>query len=353
MAKRDMYPKLQAIVAALLFGASAPLAKLLLADIHPVMLAALLYLGCGLGLMVVGLTQSLHGGVRSREAGLALPDIPWLIGAITAGGVAAPIILMVSLKNTPAATASLLLNFEGVATSVIALLIFKEALGKRIWYAIGLITLASVILTWDAQGAWGLSWGAAGVLLACIFWGLDNNFTRNISAKNPLSIVTVKGIAAGSVSLGIALATGGALPPMPILLASLILGFFSYGLSIILFILAMRSLGAARASGFFSSAPFIGAVISLIMFKESPAITFLVAVPFMVAGAALILWEDHRHLHRHEQLQHVHRHSHDDGHHNHQHGENVDEEHSHWHVHPVLEHQHHHMPDIHHRHTHQ
>ncbi len=339
-------------MAALLFGASAPLAKLLLGDIQPVMLAALLYLGCGLGLLTLKLFQKFITKPVPKEAGLSRADFPWLAGAIIAGGVAAPILLMLSLKSTPAATASLLLNFESVATSLIALWAFKEALGKRIWAAIGLITLASIILTWDSNGAWGLSIGAAGVLLACSFWGLDNNLTRNISAKDPLSIVTVKGIVAGSVSLCIALLTGGTFPRPGAFLEALVLGFFSYGISIMLFILAMRSLGAARTSGFFASAPFIGAILSLGLFKEFPPITFLIALPLMLVGTALILWEDHGHWHRHERLAHEHRHSHDDGHHRHSHNESGSEEHSHWHAHEELEHQHSHMPDIHHRHPH-
>jgi drug/metabolite transporter (DMT)-like permease len=352
MLNTDTVPRLQAIMAAILFGASAPLAKMLLGNIQPVMLAALLYLGCGIGLFIFRLLRKFFAGSILKEAGLTPPDIPWLIGAILAGGVAAPIILMFSLKNTSAATASLLLNFEGVATSLIAVLFFKEALGKRVWAAVAIITLASVVLTWDGKEAWGLSVWAAGVLLACIFWGIDNNFTRNISAKDPLSIVSIKGIAAGSVSFIIAMFTGGSIPRFSAVFAALILGFISYGISIILFILAMRSLGAARSSAFFASAPFAGALISLLLYREWPGITFLISLPFMIAGTALILWEDHLHLHKHERFEHEHRHTHDDGHHNHQHNDDGIKEHSHWHVHEEIEHQHAHAPDIHHRHVH-
>jgi len=352
MSKSDSYSKIQAIMAALLFGASAPLAKVLLGDVQPVMLAALLYLGYGAGLLTIRLIQNSVANAAAREASLAKSDLPWLAGAIIAGGVFAPIILMLSLKNTPAATASLLLNFEGVATSLIALLVFKEALGKRLWLAIGLITLASVILTWNSTGAWGLSIGSAGVLLACIFWGLDNNFTRNISAKDPLAIVTVKGIAAGTVSLGIALLSHEMFPHVSAVLQALVLGFFSYGISLVLFILAMRSLGAARTSGFFASAPFIGSIISVLIFREWPGTGFLISLPIMIAGTALIIWEDHVHLHRHARVEHEHRHQHDDGHHDHQHDKAEMEDHSHWHVHEDLEHQHPHSPDIHHRHIH-
>jgi drug/metabolite transporter (DMT)-like permease len=252
-----------------------------------------------------------------KEANLELKDLPWLTGAILAGGLAAPIILMISLKNTPAATASLLLNFEGVSTTVVAAIFFKEALGKRIWSAVGLITFASIILTWDTNGIWGISIGALGVILACAFWGMDNNFTRNISAKDPITIVTVKGIVAGIVSLVIALISGNSIPNLKIIVAALILGFLSYGISIILFIFAMRSLGAARTSAFFGSAPFIGTTISLLLFREWSGVNFILSIPVMIVGAVVILWEDH-----------------------------------HWHVHEELEHDHTHTPDIHHRHLH-
>lgn len=350
---KNLYPKLQALLAAVLFGVSAPLSKLLLNDIEPVLLAALLYLGCGFGLFFAGMIKKKIVKQSEKEASLVKKDVPWLAGAVLAGGVAAPIILMISLKNTPAATASLLLNFEAVATSIIAAAAFKEALGKRVWAAVALITLASIALTWDASGSWGFSAGAAGVMLACFFWGIDNNFTRNISAKNPLIIVTVKGIVAGTVSLVIALSAGDRIPGPGIAAAALVLGFFSYGTSIVLFILSMRSLGAARASAFFGSAPFVGAVVSLILFMEWPGINFIISIPIMIAGAFLILREKHSHAHRHEGIVHEHRHSHDDGHHTHIHEGGQNGEHSHLHVHEEIVHTHPHTPDTFHRHTHQ
>ncbi|NJD03591.1 MAG: DMT family transporter [Ruminiclostridium sp.] len=351
--KNDIiYPKMQAIIAAVLFGSSAPLAKLLTGDIDPVMLAALLYLGCGFGLFIYRGLQKFSAKQPSMEAGLTLKDMPWLAGAILAGGVAAPIILMFSLKNTPAATASLLLNFEGVSTSIIAAVAFREALGKWIWTAVAFITLASVILTWDTKGVWGFSVGAAGVVLSCIFWGMDNNFTRNISAKDPLSIVIIKGIAAGTISLIIALSTGNTIPSLINIFAALVLGFFSYGISIVLFILAMRSLGAARTSAFFGSAPFAGTAISLILFREWPGINYIFSLPVMIAGAVFILWENHLHKHKHERTEHEHRHIHIDLHHIHEHRGDAGKEHSHRHVHEEMNHTHSHTPDIHHRHIH-
>ncbi|HEX2945553.1 MAG TPA: DMT family transporter [Clostridia bacterium] len=349
---KNLYPKLQALLAAVLFGVSAPISKLLLNDVEPVLLASLLYLGCGFGLLIAGMIRKAIIKNIEKEASLVKKDIPWLTVAILAGGVAAPVILMISLKNTPAATASLLLNFEAVATSIIAAAAFKETLGKRVWSAVALITLASIILTWDASGNWGFSAGAAGVILACFFWGIDNNFTRNISAKNPLTIVTIKGIAAGAVSLMIALAAGSSMPGPGTFAAALLLGFISYGTSIVLFILSMRSLGAARASAFFGSAPFVGALISLILFMEQPGFNFVLSIPFMAAGAYLILKENHSHAHRHERIEHEHRHSHDDGHHTHTHEEGQNGEHSHLHVHEEMVHTHAHTPDTFHRHTH-
>jgi len=349
---KTAFPKFQAIMAAVLFGASAPLSKLLLGSIEPVLLAALLYLGSGFGLLSLRLIQSYSIKGASKEARLSSKDLPWLAGAVIAGGVVAPIILMISLDNTPAATASLLLNFEGIATAIIAAVAFKEALGKRIWAAVALISIASIILTLDTTGNWGFSAGAAGIIAACFFWGMDNNFTRNISSKDPITIVTVKGIFAGLISLIIAMFSGNSIPSLNIILAALILGFFSYGISIVLFIFAMRSLGAARTSTFFGSAPFIGTVISLLLFKEWPGANFIFSVPIMIVGAVFLLWEDHTHRHKHNKFEHDHRHAHDDEHHVHRHGTEECKEHAHFHLHKELEHEHSHTPDIHHRHSH-
>ena len=180
---------------------------------------------------------------KEAEAGIKPPDIKWLAGAIIAGGVLAPIVLMVSLQNTSASTASLLLNFEGVGTTLIALLFFKEAIGRRAWTAIIVITLASIFLSTDFQSGFGLSLGALGIILACVLWGVDNNFTRNISGKDPLAIVAWKGLVAGTFSFFLALFLGNPFPSVKIILGTLILGFVSYGLSTMLFIRSMRGLG--------------------------------------------------------------------------------------------------------------
>ena len=342
----------QALLAALLFGASAPLAKLLLGEIDPIPLAAFLYLESGIGLLLYRLIQRMQKGFLEVEAKINRNEIKWLVGAIIAGGVIAPIVLMFSLRNTSASTASLLLNFESVATTLIAVIAFKESIGKRIWFAIALITSASVLLTWDFKGEWGLSIGALGVIIACTLWGIDNNFTRNISAKDPLITVTIKGIAAGCFSMILAVLTESKFPDPKIILGALLLGFFSYGLSIVLFIFAMRNLGASRTSAIFGTAPFVGAILSFIIFRELPNTSFYLAVPIMLAGAILILGEEHEHKHLHKFLEHEHRHKHADEHHTHAHLVNEDLEHSHVHIHEDIEHSHSHTPDIHHRHAH-
>ncbi len=343
---------IQGILAAILFGASAPFAKLLLRRIEPVLLAALLYLGGGVGLLLVRMLTVFSRRAADTEARINTADMPWLVGALLAGGVASPIILMYSLQSTPAATASLLTNFEAAATALIAAVIFHEAMGRRIWIAIACVTAASVLLSLELKGEWGISPGAIGVLVACVFWGLDNNLTRYISAKDPVVIVMFKGIGAGLFSVALAIILSARWPSPLFVLSAMLLGFFSYGLSIVLFILSMRSLGAARTSAFFGTAPFIGVVISFALLKESPDLLFMASIPVMVLGAALLLSEKHGHMHFHEAIVHEHRHGHDDGHHAHDHPGQIPahSSHSHSHEHETLEHDHIHTPDIHHRH---
>lgn len=347
-------PMLKVMIAAALFGASAPISKLLLGEIAPTLMASFLYLGSGIGLFLLRYFRKLDTRF-SDEARLTKNDWPWIISAVLVGGIAAPIVLMFSLKNTPASTASLLLNFEGVATTVIAVAAFKEAVGKRIWMAVLLITTASILLSWDSSGQWGFSLGAIGVLSACVLWGIDNNFTRNVSAKDPLSIVTIKGLSAGTFSLILSVSLGFSLPSFKFVLLAMVLGFFSYGLSIVLFIRAMRELGSARTSALFGTAPFVGAALSLLLFRESQGMLFFLSFPIMIIGAVFLLKEEHEHLHKHESTEHEHRHSHNDSHHTHCHS---DEEipkngyHSHVHKHELLIHKHQHTPDISHRHAH-
>ena len=324
---------LQAFLAAILFGASAPLAKLLLGEIQPVMLAGLLYLGSGFGLLLLKGVQSLTSGGKPIEARLAGRDFTWLTFAILAGGIAAPILLLISLNKTPASTASLLLNFEAVATALIAWLIFREALGKRALVAILLITVAGILLSMDFSGNWGFSLGALGILAACILWGMDNNFTRNISAKDPVFITMVKGLAGGVFSFVLALSLGNPIPPIGSILAALALGSMSYGASIVLFIRAMRGLGAARTSALFNIAPLVGVILSLILFRNQPGLMFFITIPLILLGAYLLIFETHTHAHLHQAVVHDHVHTHDDGHHAHQHEDSEVGKHSHMHEH--------------------
>jgi drug/metabolite transporter (DMT)-like permease len=338
----------QALLAALFFGASAPISKLLLGDVPPVLMAAFLYLGSGIGISLIKLVQRISS--NEREAGIKSPDIKWLAGAIISGGIAAPIILMISLKNTPASTASLLLNFECVATTLIAMLIFKEAISRRAWVAIAVITSASILLSTNFGNSWGMSLGAFGVILACVLWGVDNNFTRNISAKDPLTIVAWKGLISGTFSLLLGLLLGQRFPTLTSILSILLLGFLSYGLSTMLFIYSMRGLGAARTSALYGTAPLAGVLLSIVLFEELPSFPFIIATILMIGGALLLINEEHSHSHVHTAIFHEHNHRHDD--HAHSHDE-VDGIHSHEHEHPVEEHEHNHMPDIHHRHGHE
>ena len=352
MNRTNITPIMQALLAALLFGASAPVSKILLGEIAPITLAAFLYLGSGIGLLLYQLLQR-NGNTIKAEAPIKKSDMGWLAGAILVGGIVAPIILLIGLRDTPGATASLLLNFEGIATTLIAALAFKEAVSRRAWWAIWAITLASIVLSVNINDGWGVSWGAVAILTACIFWGIDNNFTRNISAKNPISIVTIKGLVAGSFSLGLTLILGNQLPEIRVILKSMLLGSLSYGLSITLFIRAMRGLGAARASALFGTAPLAGIILSFLFLQETVTTIFLFALPLMMAGAFILVYEEHDHQHVHEEIVHEHLHQHDDEHHGHSHnGTEYGAVHSHGHKHGRIRHTHHHMPDIHHRHTH-
>lgn len=352
MGRNHIYPIILALTAAVLFGASAPLAKLLLGEVEPIPLAALLYLGSGLGLIAIRTFQQSNHRLANREAQIRRADLFWLAGALLAGGVAAPITLLFGLQYTPAATASLLLNFEVVATTVIAALAFKEAISRRAWQAIALITFSSILLSINFNGDWGISIGAIGIIVACILWGIDNNFTRNISAKDPLMIVSVKGLGAGSFSLALAIVLGSALPPLNIIVGAMLLGVFSYGVSIVLFIRAMRGLGAARTSALFGTAPLAGVMVSLLLFQEFPGWMFVIALPLMVGGTIFLVREEHDHHHVHEMTTHEHAHVHDDGHHDHDHPGEYARKHSHVHRHDAVAHDHHHMPDLHHRHIH-
>jgi len=303
-----------ALGAAALFGASTPFAKLLLGEgIAPVFLAGLLYLGSGCGLAVWWLALRRR---RDSEARLTRKDVPWLAGAIASGGVAAPVLLMLGLNATPASTASLLLNLEGVFTALLAWFVFRENFDRRI--ALGMLAIAAggVVLSWVGRPEPGVPWGP-------------------------------------TVNTGIAVAFGARLPDLPTALGAAGVGFVGYGVSLVCFVLALRHLGTARTGAYFSTAPFVGAAVSLALFGESVTWPLLVAAGLMTAGVWLHLTERHAHEHLHEEMNHDHPHVHDE-HHQHEHHQDdpSGEPHSHPHRHEAQRHSHAHYPDIHHRHDH-
>jgi len=341
---------LLALAAAALFGASTPLAKLLQADIAPALLAGLLYLGSGAGLALVKLALRL--GRHAAEPPLQAGDIPWLAGAVASGGIAAPLLLMWGLAGATASGVSLLLNLEGILTALFAALVFKEAVAGRIWLAACLMLGAGLLLGYDPRAGFGLSLRTLAVIAACALWALDNNLTRRISAADPVNIAMIKGLAAGSVNIAAALAYGASLPAALPLAGALALGWLSYGISLVLYIVALRHLGSARAAAHFSTAPFIGAALAIGLLGEPMTAGFVTAFLLMLAATWLVLTERHRHAHVHEPLAHEHLHTHD-AHHRHAHrGDEGPEPHSHPHRHEPLAHSHPHLPDLHHRHPH-
>jgi drug/metabolite transporter (DMT)-like permease len=344
---------------AVLFGCGAPLAKIGLATISPIILAGLLYLGSASGLAGYLAIRSLIKNDRpERESSLKREDFIWLAGVIICGGFLAPFVLMASLDQIPAATATLLLNFEVVSTTLLAALAFHEFVGRRVWIALACITTACILLTCRPGVPLSLSLPAIGILMACTFWALDNNFSRNIALRDPVIIVVVKGFCGGLISLCAGMLLGEPLPAPGPAGSALILGFISYGgLASVLFLLALRGLGSARSGALLSISPLFGGALSFLLFSEPLPTFFMVAVPIMAAGIILLLTEDHRHLHVHEPLVHEHRHRHDDLHHHHSHDDELmpedhNQEHSHLHTHPGIIHDHPHKPDIHHRHRH-
>lgn len=343
------YPVGYALLAALLFGLNAPLSKLLLDDVPPLFMAAFLYLGAGVGMMSLRFFN-----VEKKEAPLSKKEFPWAIGMILLD-VAAPVLLMYGLKYTSAANASLLFNFEMVATSLIAYIFFKEAVGRRIWLALGMITIASIVLTLDFSNVsnWKFSGGSFLVLAACCCWGLENNCTKNMSEKSPAQIVVLKGFGSGLTALIIAFAaTQEVNISLLNIIYAMLVGFTAYGLSIFFYVKAQRYLGAARTSAYYAAAPFAGVLLSVIILREMPSWSFYAAFILMLAGVWLIIKEEHSHDHIHEKLTHNHAHSHDDLHHDHQHDSPVTGTHFHEHTHEKCAHRHPHTPDIHHNHAH-
>ncbi len=340
-----------ALGAAVLFGMSTPAAKALLTTVDPWMTAGLLYLGAGIGL---GAMRFFSTVIRRTpgETPLRSADLPWLAVAVAAGGVVGPVFLMFGLARTGAATASLLLNLEGLATMTIAWIIFREHVDRRLLFGAFSILAGAVLLSWQGDGG-TMNEGALLVALACLAWGIDNNLTRKLSSADPMQIAMIKGIVAGSVNLGLSLTVGAALPGLSDIVAVGIVGFLGYGVSLALFVTALRHLGTARTGAYFSFAPFVGAILG-IAFLGEPVTWMLVAAGLLMAGGIYLhLAERHIHEHLHETLEHEHGHVHDE-HHQHPHAtsETADERHSHQHRHVPLVHRHPHYPDLHHRHLH-
>lgn len=337
-----------ALLSAALFGATPAFSKLLLAEIPPFMLAGLLYLGAGLGLAIYHLVFRR----APVETSIKPQDYGWLGAAVVMGGVVGPVLLMLGLTNTAASSAALLLNLEGLATMVIAWVVFRENVDTRLIIGAFSILAGALLLSWDGSGI-AINSGSYFIAGACLAWGIDNNLTRKISAADPIVTVMIKGIVAGIVNIGLAFSTSAALPSLPFIAASAVLGLFGIGVSLVMFILALRHLGTARTGAYFSFAPFIGAIIALVVLNEPVSVNLLFCAVLMIFGLWLHLTERHDHNHTHIRSTHEHVHYHD-SHHTHAHNDDDDilEPHSHEHKHETLEHNHAHFPDLHHRHSH-
>lgn len=336
-----------ALASAVLFGAGTPLAKMLLGQVNPWMMAGLLYCGSGAGLLAYRLVR------RRERVRIPREDLLPLAGAVLAGGVAAPVLLMFGLSSMPASGASLLLNAEAVFTALLAWAVFREHVDRRLVLGMAAIVAGAVVLSVPAGAQLGSFWPVAAVLAACFAWGLDNSLTRKVALNDASWLAAVKGCVAGPVNLALAFIAGASLPPAPAIAASLVVGLFAYGVSLALFIVGMRHVGTARAGAYFSVAPFFGAVLAL-LFGEPLTWPLAVAAGLMGVGVWLHLSERHEHVHRHEAVTHTHWHVHDE-HHQHAHPEGAvpaGTGHRHEHTHAEVVHSHPHYPDQSHRHSH-
>ena len=336
------------LASALLFGAGPPLAKLLLGDVSPWLLAGLLYLGSGLGL---SLYRVLRRAPRVRLHGT---DLLRLAGAVVFGGMLGPVLLLVGLSAMPASGASLLLNAEGVLTAVLAWLVFREAFDPRVGLGMLAIVAGAIVLSIpDGRAELGALWPTLAVLGACLCWAVDNNLTRSLALNDATWLAAVKGAVAGPVNLTLALVLGAALPSAATAVAAMLIGLLAYGVSLVLFIIAMRHVGTARAGAYFSVAPFFGATVALGLGDQATPQLLLAAV-LMALGVWLHLTERHEHPHTHPAENHDHWHRHDDGHHDHEHPEPLAPRtwHRHPHLHHEVTHAHPHFPDVLHRHRH-
>jgi drug/metabolite transporter (DMT)-like permease len=342
-----------ALASAVLFGLSAPAAKLLLRASEGWTLAGLLYSGAGIGLLLVHLAR--RGSATRGEAQLSRKELPWLAAAVLAGGVIGPVLLLQGLSHLNASSASLLLTLEGVLTALLAWFVFRENFDRRIAIGMACILAGAVVLSWGDDVALHDLIGPLAIAGACLAWAIDNNLTRKVSLSDPVQIAMIKGLVAGPVSLLIGRLMGQGFPPPSIVALSGLTGFLGYGVSLVLFVTALRHLGSARTAAYYSIAPFVGALASVALFGDAITPQLALAGVLMAIGIWLHLTERHAHEHLHEALEHTHRHSHD-AHHDHLHedeaGVDRSRPHSHPHVHGPIRHTHAHVPDSHHRHVH-
>ncbi|MBV8406676.1 MAG: EamA family transporter [Alphaproteobacteria bacterium] len=347
-------PIVYALLSALLFGVSTPAAKALLGSTEPAMLAGLLYCGAGLGAAVFRrLLPAVASGGLAQQAALTRKDLAWFAGAIVAGGVVGPLLLMLGLARTEASAASLLLTLEGVATALMAWFVFHESFDRRIALGMACLVAGALVLSWTGTPTLKSLIGPLAIVGACVAWALDNNLTRKVSLADPLQIVELKGVIAGPFNILLAWWIGAMLPaPLSVVMAAVV-GMLGYGASLALFVLALRDLGTARTGAYFSTAPFFGAAVAVLALGDPLTPQLMVAGALMAIGSWLHITEHHDHPHTHDAMAHDHAHVHDE-HHQHDHGvEDLGEEpHSHWHRHEPFEHAHAHTPDEHHRHRH-
>lgn len=339
-----------ALVAALFFGCIAPGSKFLSPNLPPQSMAGLLYFFAGVGLFAILVKQKLSSFSKVQGK-----DYKWFLLATLFGGILGPAFLTYGISRISGSTASLLLNLEAVLTSLIAWFIFKEHFEKKIVYGMILIILGCLTLSLNSDASAGTDTllGFSLISLACLSWGIDNNVTRSISHLDPVLIASFKGLIAGSANLFLGYLIGERLSWNIQILQVGILGFLGIGISLVAFIVSLGSIGTARTGAIFSTAPFIGSLLSIIFLKESLSVPFAIALVLMSGGIWLHLSEDHQHEHTHTELSHSHEHVHDE-HHQHEHSasDSVGEPHNHHHIHIQLTHKHSHFPDIHHQHEH-
>lgn len=341
------------LLAAVLFGATAPLCKVLLGDAAPFTLAALVYLGSGIGLAAWMVVRRVLDAGRGKALGLRGADWFTLGAAVAAGGILAPTLFLVGLSASQASAASLLLNLELVFTTLLAWALFREGFEGRVAWGLAIILAGCIVLAWPGGGFQGWGRGALPIAGACLCWGLDNNLTQRLAARDPIQIATIKGLAGGTVNAALALALGESFPAATPVLAALCVGFCGYGLSLVLFVVSLGRMGTTRTIGVFAAAPFVGSCLSFWILGEVPRLSSFLAAALLLVGLIVALGGGHAHAHAHAAEVHAHRHYHDE-HHRHGHGgsEAGDEPHDHAHRHEPLEHAHPHYPDTHHRHRH-